>query len=130
MAIKANPSFSLADQLFNRESVTQLADALADADPSFKKKKFIDAALKRFPDLGLKERISCLVDGLDDQLPAEFDAALAVLEAALPAPLDPTLTDDDFGQFIWAVPSEWVARHGCTEERVDQSLVFLKQATM
>jgi 3-methyladenine DNA glycosylase AlkC len=71
-----------------------------------------------------------MVDRLDEQLPDSFDQAVDVLESALPAPLDPDLTDDDFGHFIWSVPAEWVARSGCTDDRLDRSLEFLKQATM
>ena len=71
-----------------------------------------------------------MVGRLDDQLPDDFGQAVDILETALPAPLDPSLADDDFGHFIWSVPSEWVALNGCTEERLDRSLAFLKQATM
>ncbi len=130
MAIKAETSFSLADQLFNAASVRTLADAMAKTWPKFDHAEFTQGSLAAFPDLELKQRISYMVDRLDEQLPDEFDQAVDVLESALPAPLDPNLHDDDFGHFIWAVPAEWVAQHGCTEHRLDRSLGFLKQATM
>ncbi|MEM1437028.1 MAG: DNA alkylation repair protein [Pseudomonadota bacterium] len=130
MAIKADTSFSLADQLFNAESVSTLADAIATAWPEFDPEKFTRKSLASFPDLELKQRINHMVDQLDEQLPADFDPAVDLLESALPAPLDPSLTDDDFGQFIWSVPAEWVAQNGCTDDRLDRSLAFLKQATM
>lgn len=130
MAIKAETSFSLADQLFNAESVGTLSRALAAAWPAFNRKKFTKACLTAFPDLELKERIAYMVTRLHDQLPDDFDAAVDILEATLPAPLDPTLTDDDFGQFIWSVPAEWVAQNGCTDAHLERSLDFLRQATM
>jgi 3-methyladenine DNA glycosylase AlkC len=71
-----------------------------------------------------------MADRLGEQLPDDFDQAVDILEAALPKPLDPSLSDDDFGHFIWSVPAEWVAQNGCTEERLDRSLGFLKEATM
>jgi 3-methyladenine DNA glycosylase AlkC len=130
MAIKAETSFSLADQLFNAESVRILADAMTKVWPQFDKAEFTQKSLAAFPDLQLKQRISHMVDRLDEQLPDDFDQAATILESALPAPLDPDLTDDDFGHFIWSVPAEWVAQNGCTDDRLDRSLEFLKQATM
>ena len=130
MAIKADTSFSLADQLFNAASVKTLADALANAWPQFNAADFSRLSLSAFPELELKQRINHMVDQLDLQLPEDFDQAVDILDAALPAPLNPDLTDDDFGEFIWAVPAEWVALNGCTEPRLDRSLKFLKQATM
>ena len=130
MAIKAETSFSLADQLFNADSVRTLTDAVAKAWPEFDAATFTQASLAAFPDLELKQRIGHMVDQLDEQLPADFDQAVEILEAALPEPLDPNLEDDDFGHFIWSVPAEWVAQNGCTDERLDRSLAFLKQATM
>ena len=107
-----------------------LADALAGSWQDFDKAKFTQASLAAFPDLSLKERIRQMVDRLDDQLPDDFDHAVDILEGALPAPLDPKLTDDDFGHFIWSVPADWVALNGCTDERLERSLAFLEQATM
>ena len=130
MAIKAETSFSLADQLFNPESVRTLADALARAWSEFDEAQFTQESLDAFPNLELKQRISHMVDRLDAQLPEDFDQALDILQSALPAPLDPSLSDDDFGHFIWSVPAEWVAQNGCTEDRLDRALDFLRQATM
>ena len=130
MAIRADTSFSLADQLFNAESVKVLTNALAKSWRAFDKQKFTKASLAAFPELELKERISHMVDLLDRQLPDNYERAVAILEGALPAPLDPARSDDDFGHFIWSVPAAWVARNGCTEERLDRSLEFLKASTM
>lgn len=131
MAIKRNtPIFSLADQLFNKESVSKLSSALGSVYPAFKRQSFERRVLKQFPDLELKDRIHCLVDALGPQLPDNFEEAVAVLTEALPAPLDPAKTDDDFGEFIWGVPAEYVARHGCEEQHLGLSLTFLRESTM
>ncbi len=130
MAIKAEPSFSLADRLFNAGSVQVLADAMARSWQKFDKASFTQDSLAAFPDLELKARIRHMVDRLDEQLPDDFEQAVDVLEGALPAPLDPTLSDGDFGLFIWSVPADWVAANGCSEGRLSRSLDFLKQATM
>lgn len=130
MGIKAEKSFSLADRLFNKSSVARLSANLAAAHRGFDRQKYEKSVLGRFPGLELKARIACLVDELDNHLPDDFNEALEALEAALPEPLDPNKTDDDFGEFIWAVPGEYVARHGCREDRLERSLAFLREATM
>ena len=129
MAIKAEASFSLKDELFNDKTVARLAKHLRAADPKFNQRGFKKRALSRFPELELKERIAWLVAVLEAYLPERFEAAVAVLDAALPPPLDPSKTDDDFGEFIWIVPGEYVARHGCSEAHLGLSLDFLREAT-
>ncbi|MCP5181559.1 MAG: DNA alkylation repair protein [Pseudomonadales bacterium] len=129
MAIRAETGFSLKDQLFNAETVAALASNLEQAWPRFDRRAYEQAVLKQFPALELKARIHCLVEVLGEHLPRRFDHALRILRDALPPPLDPTRTDDDFGEFIWSVPGEYVARHGCTPDRVDAALAFLRDAT-
>lgn len=129
MSIKAETTFSLKDQLFNEQTVRQLAQAINLAEPSFAVDDFVSRTLAQFPALELKERIHCLVTTLAEFLPADFLAAREVLLAALPPPLDPNLQDDDFGEFIWVVPGEYVARFGCRDEYLQASLAFLGEAT-
>ena len=129
MSIKAEPSFSLKDQLFNERTVGELSARLATADPGFRSGNFESEVLARLPALELKERINWIVTVLERHLPAEFPHARNTLLQALPEPLDPTKTDDDFGSFIWIVPGEYVAKHGCTDEYFAQSLAFLREAT-
>jgi len=129
MAIKAEKSFSLKDDLFNSETVGELSSAIARVDGGFSATKFQRRVLKAFPQLELKQRINWMVEVLGDQLNQNYGQALQVLTAALPAPLDPTLKDDDFGRFIWVVPSEFAARYGCTESSLEESLAFLECCT-
>lgn len=129
MSIKAETGFSLKDQLFNADTVTLLADHLRQADAKFKHQAFTKRVLKAFPELELKARIEFMANSLQDFLPKDFSRALTVLHNALPTPLDPTQSDDDFGAFIWSVPSEYVAQHGCTDKHLDASLAFLQAAT-
>lgn len=127
---RTEPLFSLADQLFNKQTVATLSSRLDSVHRAFDRKKFERQVLRQFPALALKQRISCLVDVLEKHLPTDFDSAVTILVAALPEPLDPNKCDNDFGEFIWAVPGEYVARHGCTPDRLYKSLGFLREATM
>ena len=106
MAIKAKPMFSLKDELFNKQSVAQLADNIHAKASNFEHKSFQQQVLARFPELELKQCIAWLVTTLDTHLPEGFPIAVALLEAALPAPLGRDLNDDDFGKYIWQVPGE------------------------
>ena len=133
MAIKAETSFSLKDQLFNARSVGVLSGALAKSahahKAKFNQKQFEKTVLDKFPELELKQRIDWIVTVLARYLPESFDQALKILEDALPPPLDPEMTDNDFGQFIWTVPGEYVAKFGCTESNLKNSLAFLGEST-
>lgn len=129
MSIKAETGFSMKDALFNPESVALLSSSVKRAYPKFKKAEFEGQVLARFPDLELKQRINWLVESLYDHLPGKFLQATAILDRALPKPLDPDLTDNDFGEYIWVVPGEFVAKYGCTRQHLAHSLEFLKQST-
>jgi 3-methyladenine DNA glycosylase AlkC len=50
------------------------------------------------------------------------------LEAAMPPPLDPSRSDDDFGQFIHAVPGILAVRHGLETHR-ERAMGVLYEAT-
>ena len=129
MAIKADSTFSLADELLNKQTLSLLSKGIAAALPGFRRAKFEKEILSRFPELELKERIKWIVTTLESHLPGNLRRALTVLGTALPEPLDPTRTDDDFGQYIWIVPGEYAARHGCNERHLARSLAFLREST-
>lgn len=129
MAIKAATTFSLKDQLFNPYTVGQLAGSIAAVSADFDRERFEAATLAAFPNLELKERITCMVGQLAACLPDNFEAARKTLLRALPEPLDPTLTDDDFGHFIWVVPGEYIATHGVNKRFLKRSLQFLREST-
>ncbi|MGY9050316.1 hypothetical protein P775_08905 [Puniceibacterium antarcticum] len=121
------PGFSLADQLFNARSVGQLGREYS-ALPGFDGDAFAAQAVAGLSGRGLLERLDWLADCVAAQLPQEFDAMADALEAAMRPPLDPTLRDDDFGQFIHAVPGILAVRHGL-EDHPDCALDLIHQAT-
>lgn len=120
--------FSLKDHLFNAETVAQLAGEYSAALRSFDAPRFEKAALAGFAERELMARLDWLADCLEPQLPTGFDAMADALEAAMPAPLDPGKTDDDFGQFIHAVPGILAVRHGLEHHRA-RAMALLYQAT-
>ena len=118
---------SLKDELFNRETVNRLAMDF-DAAGVFKAQPFVDQVMAGLAPLELKARIAWIAEVLADHLPSDFPAAAQAIQAGLPAPLDPTLTDDDFGHFIHAPLGVYVENHGI-EGHSSTSLDLLAEIT-
>lgn len=125
---KAN-RFSLKDQLFSADKVRFLASRFSEAVPEFDLAGFTRAVLKRLSQLELKQRIVLISEVLERYLPDDFPSAAEQILRALPAELDPTKTDDDFGDFIFAPLGEYVVRRGLTKSHVSISLSTLKEIT-
>lgn len=100
--------YSLKDQLFNAEKIRWLADLFSAADSGFDGAGFQADVMAQLPALELKQRISWIADVLGQHYPGPLAGVAPVLLRALPPPLDPTLKDDDFGDFIFAPLGEFV----------------------
>ena len=122
--------FSLKDNLFNKKKVQYLAELFSGADATFKGKKFVDEVMEDMLDLELKQRVVCITKALESQLPDNFKEACKIIVAALPAPLDPSNTDDDLGEFIYAPLGEYVVRNGLSKKHLKTSLRTLREITM
>ena len=120
----------LKDQLFTREKIELITGEIQRVHPGFGAEEFFGAVVERFPELELKARIDWIATCLEEHLPADFRRAVGVLVRSLPAPVDPTRSDGDFGEFIYASYAEYVARHGCTAEDLEFSLSALREITM
>lgn len=127
--MKAETTFSLKDQLFNPDRVAYLTDLILSAYPSFSGDAFQEDVVSKFPELELKQRVEHISTMLHKYLPDAYPEALQILVDALPPKLDPTLKDNDFGQFILGPLSTFVATYGCTEEHLQKSLDALKEMT-
>jgi len=131
--------FSLKDHLFNKEKVEHLAELIKSADTSFNEKAFIKDVLADFPNLELKARIVHIREMMHKHIAHNkhrskasvlaYTEVLAILIASLPPELDPNKTDDDFGDFIYAPYSDYVAHYGCTKEYLTISLAALEEIT-
>ncbi len=119
----ATRGFSLKDQLFNAEKVRYLGGLFGFGTD------FDDAVMARLTELELKQRITWIAKVLGDFLPDDYPEAVAIIRAALPPPLDPTLSDNDFGDFILAPLSEYVVQNGMAREHLNLSLSLLRRLT-
>jgi len=107
----------MKDQLFNENTVGQLADEYTRGVAGFDGPRFIGECLAGFADRELMARMDWMADCLERQLAPDFPTMADQLEAAMPAPLDPSRTDDDFGHFIHALPGILAVRHGLEHHR-------------
>lgn len=121
--------FLLKDYLFNKDKVKKLAAEIAFVYGEFPKDKFVKEIITSFPELELMERIGAIREALYKYLPADYKKAVAIILKALPPALDNNKSDDDFGEFIYAPYSYYVAEYGCTKEYLQTSLMALEEIT-
>ncbi|WP_164657833.1 hypothetical protein [Tropicibacter sp. Alg240-R139] len=117
--------FSMKDQLFNAEKVRYLA-GLFDRD-GFDADGFQARVMSRLLELELKERMTWIAACLAEAVPGDLQVVAPVILRSLPPPLNPELSDDDFGDFIFAPLGEWVADVGI--EHPDLALDVLEELT-
>ena len=129
MESREKEKFSLKDELYNPQKIEMIAKEIKEVYPSFEADKFSTETLDTFPTLELKERIYHIRDMLHKYLPNDYQEAVDILLQALPAELDPSKSDDDFGDFIYAPYSEYVTAYGCSEEHLNFSLQTLRKIT-
>lgn len=121
---RATKGFSLKDQLFNEEKVRYLAGLFGDAIDG---DSFIRDVMAELLELELKARLTLIADVMAQHLPDDFSVAAAVVHKALPAPLDPAKSDNDFGIFIHAPFGAFVAANGLGD--FETSIALLKEIT-
>ena len=121
--------FSLKDELFNPKKVHQIASEIKNVYAPFEQEAFEKEVTTKFDELELKERIVHIRNMLAKYLPNDYVEAVNILLKALPAELDPKKIDDDFGEFIYAPYSDFVASFGCCKEHLDFSLQALAEMT-
>lgn len=83
--------------------------------------------MSRLPELELKQRIAWIADCLKTAFPGALPDVAPVILRALPPPLDPSLSDDDFGDFIFAPLGFWVGQVGA--DHPDLALDVLAELT-
>ncbi len=114
--------YILKDDLFNRETVTELAKAIQAVHGPFDLEAFVDQCVEGFPTRELKERMSHMTLCLHDHLPQDFYQATDILKQTC----EQTDTND---RFVYGSFSEYVEMYGCSDQWVDHSLTMLGEYT-
>jgi 3-methyladenine DNA glycosylase AlkC len=122
-------TLKLKDRLFTAEKLNKIASEIHAVYPEFNKEYFIEQNLAAFPSLELKERIQCISVKLAEFLPGDFEEAVHIITSSLPAPCDPYLTDNDFGDFIYASYGEFIATYSQGETTLELALFALEEIT-
>lgn len=120
--------FSLKDHLFNADSLSRLAGDFSRGLPHFDGDAFLQLCVPGLQGRELLDRLEWMADCLENQLAPAFPEMGNQLLAALPPPLDPTNTDDDFGNFVYAVFGILTVRHALEAHR-DMGFDLLHAAT-
>ena len=121
--------FSLKDKLFNPQKVNQIAAEIKDVYKAFDQASFEKESIEAFKNLELKERIAHIRNMLAKYLPNGYQEATTIILKALPPKLDPSKTDNDFGEFVYASYGDFVASFGCTKQHLSFSLNALREIT-
>ena len=127
--METKEKFSLKDQLFNKAKVQKIAKEISVVYPDFEEKKFVSKTAGKFSELELLERVYWIRDCLREFLPEDYAAAVKILLDSLPPPCDPTLSDDDFGDFIYSPYGYFVAEYGCEKKYLSISFRALRNMT-
>lgn len=110
----------LKDQLFNKETVSDLFNKVAQVT-NFDVTKAVDRALFEFPDLELKQRITCLTTILHDMLDLSFEEAVKVFDVVI------TNTTDE--RFVYGAIQEYLETYGCNDANYMTALPRLGEYT-
>lgn len=124
-----NEKLPLKDLLFNEVKLGVIARQIKNSYPQFEEKKFLTEVLNNLKKLELKERINLIANCLKKYLPSDYEAAVEILLKSLPAPLDENLSDNDFGDFIYAPYSHFIAQNGLNKKHLQFSLDALMEIT-
>jgi 3-methyladenine DNA glycosylase AlkC len=125
----ASVPLALKDRALNRPRVERIASEVASQLPSFAAELFVEAAVSDLQSLELKARISFVAKALKAFLPADYREAVKVLVASVPQAEINRTDGSDFGSYIYAPHSEFVALFGRGEHNLEVSLGALKHFT-
>lgn len=115
-------SYSLKDQIFNIDQVTDLASALQQTDGHFDKERFILAVMDdEWENRELKERMRYLTQCMYQFLPKGYEQALGIMREAVPE-----LYRHKFANLIFP---DYVELYGSEEEHLPLSLDALELFT-
>jgi 3-methyladenine DNA glycosylase AlkC len=119
----------LKDQLFTKQGIEHIAEEIQQVFPTFQKKEFVKKVIEKFPQLELTPRIKWIRENLRIFLPQDYRKATEILLKSLPKHTDTDTLDSDFGNFLYAPYSDFVAIYGCSKENLAYSLDALKEMT-
>lgn len=126
---KKEITFSLKDQLFNKNKIEYLAWCIKWVYENFNDIEFILEVVDKFSELELKERITHITNMLKKYLPDDYDEAIKILLDSLPDEVITDIEDNNFWDFIFSPYSEYVSTFWCSRGYLELSLYALENMT-
>ncbi len=110
---KAKVTFSLKDQLFNKEKVEYISGLIKKVCPNFLSVEFEKEVVGKFPELELKQRISHISDMFQKYIwdKNNFEQRVNILLKSLPEEQENWTLDNNFWDFIFCPYSLFVAEN-------------------
>ncbi|WP_405533790.1 hypothetical protein OG592_43170 (plasmid) [Streptomyces avidinii] len=113
----------------NPDRIARIGREMRAACPGFDAASFTAQVTADLPRLELKARIARTAEGLHQHLPVTGTAALDTLLRSLPATPEDAGADSDFGLYIYAPHSAYVAAHHLHPDHLDRSFAALAALT-
>ncbi|MCH4888053.1 DNA alkylation repair protein [Acidaminobacter sp. JC074] len=115
-------NYVLKDELFNRETVSELASSIKKVYEDFECDVYIEECVSGFDSRELKERMTFMAEKLEDFLPSDYLLATDIM-------LKACQVTKGKESFVYGAFSEYVEKHGCNEKYLDHSLIMLGEYT-
>lgn len=117
---------SLVRDVFNRSTVTNLAERIQQQYPAFNVEAFVAEVVAPFPDLSYTQRADAITNGLEKFLPDDHHEAVRILVDMLP-PEGKNARVTKFQNFLIVPLTRYISRNGL--EYFDLSMRALKEMT-
>lgn len=115
-------TFSLKDDLFNRETVMELSHSIKCVHETFDADSYTEKCLSGFDSRELKERMSYMCELLKTELPSDFYKATDIMLKAC----EKTKASE---RFVYGSFCEYIEKYGCSDEYLNHSLKMLGEYT-
>ncbi|MEV7866632.1 DNA alkylation repair protein [Streptomyces sp. NPDC088124] len=119
----------MKERALNPDRIARIGREMQAACPRFDAAAFTAQVTADLPRLELKARIARTAEGLHQHLPVTGPAALATLLRSLPATPEAAGAETDFGLYIYAPHSAYVAVHHLHPDHLDQAFAALAALT-
>ncbi|MGW6202309.1 DNA alkylation repair protein [Streptomyces sp. NPDC055089] len=124
-----NSQVPMKERALNPDRITRIGREMQSACPGFDAAAFTAQVAADLPRLELKARIARTAEGLHQHLPVTGPDALDALLRSLPASPEAAGAESDFGLYIYAPHSAYVAAHHLNPDHLDRAFATLAALT-
>lgn len=125
-----NAQVPMKERALNPDRVARIGREMQAACPGFDAASFTAQVTADLPRLELKARIARTAEGIHQHLPVTGSAALDTLLRSLPASPEAAGADTDFGLYIYAPHSAYVAAHHLHTDGLGRAFAALAALTL